>query len=358
MPIIMFFVPAIQVIAYILFVIPWMVYCIFMAASGEIVVKQMGITDDDAAIQVNYKDIVYTRDQKRQAWFMLFGYFWTAEFIMAAGQMITAMCLCCYYFTRDKSRIGNLTVPWGTWLVIRYHLGTIAFGSCVVAIVRLIRAYITYLEKYAGGGNTRLKKLVLRCLQCFMACIERCIKYDAKPAQSTWVSTCREKTAPPLTMHPMSHAPFTRYVNFNAYIQTCIWGTSFCVSGFNAFWLIFRNIARIAAVAGVTHFLAFIGKLAVILGTAGSFYYVMDGYFAHLVTSLTLPTLIVGFIATFIAVMFFEVFGMGTSVLLMCFIADEEINKDDPDKCFASGDLKAYLNKHGKSRKKPKDSKK
>ena len=64
----------------------------------------------------------------------------------------------------------------GLWLVIRYHLGTIAFGSCIIAIVRMIEAYITYLEKYAGGGDTKLKKLVLRCLKCFMKCIERCIK--------------------------------------------------------------------------------------------------------------------------------------------------------------------------------------
>ena len=119
----------------------------------------------------------YTQYQKRQAWFILFSYFWTAEFIIAAGQIITAMCLCCFYFTRDKSKIGNTTVCTGIWLVIRYHLGTIAFGSCIVAIVRMIRAYITYLENYAGGGDTKLKKMVLRCLQCFMACIERCIKY-------------------------------------------------------------------------------------------------------------------------------------------------------------------------------------
>ena len=114
-----------------------------------------------------------------------------------------------------------------------------------------------------------------------------------------------------------------RYINFNAYIQTCIWGTSFCVSGFNAFWLIMRNIARIAAVTGVTHFLGFIGKLSVIMGTAGTFYYVMDAYYADLVSSLAIPTIIVGILATFVAIMFFEVFGMGTTVLLQCFIAGE-----------------------------------
>jgi len=102
MPILVITVPLMQVIAFILFVIPWLIYCVMMAASGEIVVATAGITDDDGAIQVNYKSFEYTEYQKKQAWFMLFSYFWTAEFIIAAGQMITAMCLCCFYFTRDK----------------------------------------------------------------------------------------------------------------------------------------------------------------------------------------------------------------------------------------------------------------
>ena len=288
---------------------------------------------------------------------MLFSYFWTAEFIMAAGQIITAMCLCCFYFTRDKSRIGNRTVFTAMRLVIRYHLGTIAFGSCIIAIVRMIRAYITYLEKYAGGGDTRIKKLVLRCLQCFMYCIER---YDwaaaVPPALLLTMIRC-------LTDHvwPISLLIFVRrcikYINFNAYIQTCIWGTTFCTSAYNAFWLIFRNIARIAAVTGVTHFLSLIGKIAVVLGTAGSFYYTMEHFFSDQVASLVFPTLIVAALAACVAVMFFEVFGTGTAVLLMCFIADEEINKDDPEQCFADGDLKKYLKSHGGSRKKRKKKK-
>lgn len=59
-----------------------------------------------------------------------------------------------------------------------------------------------------------------------------------------------------------------RYINFNAYIQTCIWGTSFCVSAFNAFWLIFRNLARISAVTGVTFFISIIGQIFVIMASS------------------------------------------------------------------------------------------
>ena len=102
MPIIVIVVPLMQIVAFMLFIVPWLVYCVMMAAAGEIVVAQAGITDDDMAMQINYKSMVYTKFQKRQAWFMLFSYFWTAEFIIAAGQMITSMCLCCFYFTRDK----------------------------------------------------------------------------------------------------------------------------------------------------------------------------------------------------------------------------------------------------------------
>ena len=72
------------------------------------------------------------------------------------------------------------------------------------------------------------------------------------------------------------NAAYAKYINFNAYIQTCIWGSSFCVSAFNAFWLIFRNLARIVAVTGVTGFLSLIGKIMVIALTGGTFVMVMQ----------------------------------------------------------------------------------
>lgn len=84
----------------------------------------------------------------------------------------------------------------------------------------------------------------------------------------------------------------------------------------------------------------------------------MDHYYASEVSSLVIPTMVVALIAATVAIMFFEVFGMGTTVLLQCFIADEEMNKDTPEDCFADGDLRKYLNKHGKSRKKGKKAEK
>ena len=39
-----------------------------------------------------------------------------------------------------------------------------------------------------------------------------------------------------------------RFINKNAYIQTAIFGTGFCTSAKEAFFLILRNAARIAAI--------------------------------------------------------------------------------------------------------------
>jgi len=320
MPLLIIFIPVFQVICYAGFTIPWLFFLVYMAAMGNITTSTGSFNAGAMTIDYAYKEFSYDKQQQDLAWFYLFGYFWTSEFIVALGQMFTAMALCCYYFTRDKKKIGNCTVCSAICLVCRYHLGTVAFGSCIVALVRLLRAYVDYLEKTAGKNKTELQKLIMRCLKCMMYCIERCIKY----------------------------------INFNAYIQTCIWGTTFCVSGFNAFWLIFRNIARIAAVTGVTGFLSFIGKVTVILGTGGSFYYTMNREWPHLVNSLVVPTVLVMFIATGVAIMFFEVFGMGTTVLLQCYIADEEMFKDDAEGCFATDSLKSYLVSKKKKKKKPK----
>jgi len=55
MPIIVVIVPVIQVIAYVLFVIPWVLYCVMLASSGEVVVQQTALSDDDGSLQVQYK---------------------------------------------------------------------------------------------------------------------------------------------------------------------------------------------------------------------------------------------------------------------------------------------------------------
>ena len=58
------------------------------------------------------------------------------------------------------------------WRVFRYHLGTVAFGSIIIALVQLIRLIMKYLEKKAKdvrrdlfAPNFRAKKPMIDFVQ-------------------------------------------------------------------------------------------------------------------------------------------------------------------------------------------------
>ena len=80
---------------------------------------------------------------------MLFIWFWTAQFVIAVGEIVTAMSISTWYFTREKSQIGNKTFFNSMVRAMTFHLGTAAFGSLIIAIVQTIRAIIVYVEKTA-----------------------------------------------------------------------------------------------------------------------------------------------------------------------------------------------------------------
>jgi hypothetical protein len=52
-----------------------------------------------------------------------------------------------------------------------------------------------------------------------------------------------------------------KFLNKNAYIQTAIFGYSFCKASRKAFFLLLRNILRVAAVNMVADFVLLLGKV-------------------------------------------------------------------------------------------------
>ena len=75
----------------------------------------------------------------------LFGLYWGTEFFLACHEMAIAGAFCQFYWTRDKRKV-SFPVLRGIWWVFRYHLGTVAFGSCIIAIIQLIRTILAYIQ--------------------------------------------------------------------------------------------------------------------------------------------------------------------------------------------------------------------
>ena len=88
----------------------------------------------------------------------LFGIFWTTQFIAGFGVMVTAGAVAAFYWQRDDMPRGPIRKAMGR--AVRYHIGSIALGSFIVAVVQFVRAIMEYVDKKtkkAQAGNPVVK---------------------------------------------------------------------------------------------------------------------------------------------------------------------------------------------------------
>jgi len=307
MPLIILF-PVLQAAGLAAFMILFMIYGIYLASLGTLDTNTHTVDVGPFSYMVSVRDFTYDQFTQYSAWFLLFCLFWTSQFILALGDIVIAMACSKWYFSRDKRRIGSGTVFSSLCTSLRYHTGTAAFGSLLVAIVKMIRAFLARLQRKAKKANSKIAQAILCFFQCCMWCFEKCL----------------------------------RFMNKNAYVQTAIFGTSFCVSARETCFLIGRNAGRIAAISYVAGLTSFVGRLFITAVTAGIGYVAIEETYGDQLYSPAGPVFFVGMIAFFISGMCMAVFDMCTKTILHCFVADEEMGTG-----YADDKLTAYVDKHG-----------
>jgi len=294
--------PIMQTIGFAAFMIVWIVYAVHLASTGEITETKLSTTVDLTVRTYQFDDFT-----TKCGWYLLFCFFWTSAFILAIGEIIIALTISRWYFTRDKRRIGQCTI-FGSACQARYHIGTAAFGSFIIALVQIIRAMVAKLQKKARELDNKIGEALLCCCQCVLWCFEK----------------------------------FIRFLNKNAYIQTAIFGTPFCTSAREAFSLIVRNAGKVASISYVSTLVLFVGKIFISSLTTGAAYVYIDHNMGSKLYSTAGPCLLVFVASYYIGGMFLSIFDMSTSTILHCFVADEEMF--DGDECYAEGDLRQWLN--------------
>jgi len=240
----------------------------------------------------------------------VFMLFWGMCFVSALGEMVLAGAFSSWYWTFDKSDVPALPVLRSIGRTFRYHTGTLAFGSLIIAIIKMIRLMLQYIQdklEEKGADNPVVKAILCLCKCCF------------------W---CLEK--------------FMKFINRNAYILTASQGSNFCKSAKQAFGLIFRNMVRVAVLDKVTDFLLFLGKLVVTAAVALlSFLYFSGGINTTEVPSpmrspdlnyYFVPVFFLAFVTYFIAACFFSVYAMAVDTLFLCFLVDSENNDGTAEK--------------------------
>ena len=112
-----------------------------VSSIGEIEVK---------SVTSQTKEVEWDDNTRYMAYFMYFGILWIIAFLMAANEFVTIVSTCTWYFSRkdipdDDGIPGDSEVWKGFWWSIRFHAGTLAFGSLLIAIVWTIRTIFEYI---------------------------------------------------------------------------------------------------------------------------------------------------------------------------------------------------------------------
>ncbi|XP_070701125.1 choline transporter-like protein 5-A [Pempheris klunzingeri] len=251
-------------------------------------------------------------------------FLWLVNFSLALEQCTLAGTFASYYWARRKPQdIPPCPLFSAFSRAIRYHAGSLAFGALILSLAQLIRIILEYLEQKLKGADNSLSRFIMHCLKCCFWCLEK----------------------------------FIRYMNRNAYIMVAIYGKNFCTSAREAFFLLMRNMVRVAVLDRVTDFLLFLGKVLIAggVGVVAFFFFTRKiPVIQEDVPNLNyywVPLLTVVIGAYLIAHGFFSVYAMCVDTLFLCFCDDLERNDGSSERPFLmSPELHRILGKSSKLR--------
>lgn len=107
----------------------------------------------------------------------IFGFLWTYAFVTGIGFLVIAGTVSRWYFEADKKKLTAPLVKSMT-AAIRYHMGSVAFGSLILALVQVIRIVFNYIvDKSQKAKDNPAVKLLICCINCMLACLERFVKF-------------------------------------------------------------------------------------------------------------------------------------------------------------------------------------
>ncbi|CAG9575618.1 unnamed protein product [Danaus chrysippus] len=247
----------------------------------------------------------------------LLGFFWAMFFISGVADMTLANTFSTWYWTYNKRNLPFFTLTSSIYTTIRYHLGTVAFGALIIAIVRVIRVILEYIDHKVKKFDNAFTRAILCCCRCFFWCLEN----------------------------------FLKFVNKNAYIMCAIHGKNFCKSASDAFSLLMRNVVRLVVLDKMADWIFFLSKLCISLGVGLGVFYLLEWGALYEAGAARLhhhhvPAALLAIATYLICTIFFNVYSTAVDTLFLCFLEDCERNDGSAEKpYFMSKNLMRILGK-------------
>lgn len=238
-----------------------------------------------------------------------FALLWTTQFIQGMAALTIAGVIGGWYFSLNENsnpeveplryKPGPSPLLASLWRAFRYHMGSAAFGSLLIALIQFVRAVFAYIHKQMAAKNpSNSIKMIGMCIQCCLKCIQSCVELITR----------------------------------NAYIFIAVKGHSFFQASRKVFGLISSNAATLATVNIICEIIMFFGKVLIAAVAGWVAYAILErsSQFqpggANEITSTWLVVLMTVFFGYAVASSFMSVFDLAVDTILVCYVTDMEEN--------------------------------
>lgn len=299
------FVPSCVFVASFGVYIYWALALVFIYSSGS-------IQNNDPSSYAKYE---WDETTRNSFYFVFLSILWINAFKVAFTQFVIASVATYWYFDHNRQPREHYIIK-SVETAFRYHLGTLAFGSLILSIVKLVRGVLYYLQTEIhreGLDSNPCVKFLCCCVGCYVNCFEK----------------------------------FIQFLDKNAYIRTALTGEAFCEASKNAFRLIVDNAARFAALGSVGEIFSFLGKSLITISSTWCGFLIVtryDYYSDHIVSPIPI-TVVFAFASYAVSSVFMSVFEMVGDTIIQDFFVDEQLHsKDNP--VFAPEPLRWFMKEH------------
>lgn len=250
--------------------------------------------------------------------FNVFMFLWTMGVVHAATIMIVSLVAAQWYWSspNDDKSCPSDAIRWSIKTTFLHHIGTIVFGSFLLAVVQFLRLLLRLLEnrlRQVTQKQVDVVSVVLCCAECLLACFERIVKFLTK----------------------------------NAYVMCAITGDALIPAGRQAFALLTKDV-KVLTVDIISDVVITIGKLVITLFVLAMGYAWMQNNAKDVPPDGATPNvtviLITQFVITyFITSMFASVFHVSLDTVLISYCYDRDVNDGVSRPYYAPSSLQTFV---------------
>jgi len=241
------------------------------------------------------------------ALYELFHFLWVVWFLSYFAYAAIAYVAAHWYFQRRAVSLSH-----GVWMILRYHVGSVAFAAATIAVVQFSQTLLLYLRSQCGAGQQTKKSSTQ---------VERPTRRGGLPIASAASACCSCASCCLCCLDGILSS-----INKNGLVWMAYQGDSFMTSCGESFALVLRNIGLVTSVSLVSSISLGMTKLVVAALSSGicTVILVQMPYFVQRVNSPIAPAIVVFIVSYILASIVMIVVQSTMDTLFLCFVIDGE----------------------------------